>query len=195
MYQILLFLTQLATLILFILVFLKLKWDFLLFASLHILAGLICYFFDFQPWIIEFFILLWLVSGYFIFKNKYHGDLKRWVKVALISITIVHAISWGDAFHERLISSGLFHSYLITNVVIDENYTIQGYEAPLSPFFFINILNKKGIIFQKRTHLHEGQKPLKNIQCIPIEGDSLKIIIKDKGKGTGISKTIYLPDY
>lgn len=202
-------LVQFILLIYFIKISFKKETTSMLLTGCHLLAANICYFIDFQPWIIILFALLWLISGYFLFKSRHYHDLNIQKKIALFCFIIIYIIAWTEMFHERVIysgDSGLFDMPLITNIVIDENYTMQCRKASGRPYYYKRLINKKGWILQRHTKLfpaYDNQKlRAEDIEWLPLNGDSVKIIIpRFSEKRNSVvtyrkdSVTIYLPDY
>lgn len=183
---------QFLILLIFLTFFIKRRKGFLLPTIVHISSAFICYEFNLQPWTIIFFVIIWLISGFLIFKLRWNKELKKGLKIALVSIAVLHSATWSDAFYAKLIQSGLYGHY-VKHVVINEDYNIRSRRSGNRRYWFVDIVNKKHPLIQKITPLGDdyyGDSPVKDSDWSQLEGDSISIKLF-----LDTSYNIYLPDY
>lgn len=185
---------HLLSLVIFLFLFARYGKAFIIPAAIHLVASQICYSLDFQPWVILFFSVVWFLSGCWMIYNRWHNQLKNWLKIILVLVAIIHNLTWADAFYERLIKSG-WYGYYVQHHEVHDDYAIRSRRSMHHPYLTVELVNKQHPIFQKITKLPlHGTYPISNLEWLPLEQDS--VLIKMKVDGMKLQEhKIYLHNY
>ena len=126
---------------------------------LHVSTSLVCFFFDFQPWVITASAGLWLLSIAVLLRNNLK-DKGMVSKVFWVVLAGLHLAAWVDGYHERYVNSGLWYSLSTKNYVINQKLSLQLHRGTLAgPETYIIAIYKWVIPYVLRKYYFSAVGP------------------------------------
>jgi hypothetical protein len=157
----------------------KFKLGHIIWIISHLGTSLVCFYFDFQPWVITASAGLWLLSMIILLRNnlKDKGMVSKTFWVVLAGL---HLVAWVDGYHERYVNSGLWYSRSTKNYVINQKLTLQLHREPLGgPETYIIAIDKWVSPYVLRKYYFSTDWPLGKAVSYQIENGNLEVFTSE----------------